>query len=142
MNSHDALPAPDARPDADVVIYDGQCQFCQAQVARLHHWDSHGRLAFVSLHDPTVAEAYPDLTHDELMKQLYVIPQSGDRYGGAAGFQYLSRRLPRLYPLYPILNIPFTLPIWNWAYQQIAKRRYRLAGKNCESDACKVRSTN
>jgi predicted DCC family thiol-disulfide oxidoreductase YuxK len=134
------LPAPETNPAADVVVYDGQCSFCQGQVSRLHQWDSRHRLVFVSLHDPSVAANYPDLTHEQLMEQLYVIPRSGERYGGAAGIQYLSRRLPRLYPLYPILNLPFTLPIWNWAYRQIAKRRYRLAGGKCDTDGCELHS--
>ena len=132
------LPTPLDRPDSDVVIFDGECVFCQSQVAKLNRWDSQNRLSFISLHDPLVAERYPELSHDELMSQLYVATTSGERYGGAAAIQYLARRLPLLYPAYPILNIPFTLPIWSWAFRQIAKRRYRIAGRNCDSGACEV----
>lgn len=132
------LATPAERPSADVVIYDGHCRFCTGQVRRLASWDRGGKLAFVSLHDPFVAEHYPDLSHDDMMKQMYVVDQRGGRHGGAAALRYLSRKLPRLWPLMPILHIPFSLPLWGWLYKQVAKRRYKLAGKSCDDGACEI----
>jgi predicted DCC family thiol-disulfide oxidoreductase YuxK len=130
-------------PDADVVIYDGNCQFCRRQVERLAWLDGGNRLAFVSLHDPVVGQRFPDLTHDQMMQQMYVVDQAGHQYGGAAAIRYLSRRLPRMWVLAPLLHIPGTMPIWRWAYQNIAVRRYRWnqspADQACEEDgACKI----
>lgn len=134
------LPTPQELPNADVVIYDGHCKFCTGQVQNLKRMDGGNRLAFVSLHDPFVATHYPDLTYDMLMDQLYVVDQAGNRYGGAAAFRYLSRKLPKLWLLAPVMHIPFTLPLWQWGYRQVAKRRY-LMGKTtdtCDGDECKV----
>jgi predicted DCC family thiol-disulfide oxidoreductase YuxK len=135
------LPTPAERPGADVVIYDGHCKFCVAQVRKLAHWDGSKRLAFLSLHDPDVAKRFPDLTYEQLMKELYVVDQQGRRHKGAAAFRYLTMRLPRLYLLAPLVHIPFTMPLWRWGYQQIAKRRYAIAGKSadaCDDGACQV----
>jgi predicted DCC family thiol-disulfide oxidoreductase YuxK len=133
------LPGVNERPQADVVIYDGRCVFCTGQVERLARWDRHRSLAFLSLHDPMVAARYPDLTHEQLMEQIYVVTRHGGRHAGAAAFRYLSRKLPRLWPLAPIMHIPFSLPLWQWCYRQVAKRRYRIAGKDtCDGDACDV----
>ena len=133
------LPDPDTLSDADVVIYDGECNFCRGQVANLRWLDWSGeRLAFLSLHDPRVAERYPDLTREALMEQMYVIDRSGRRHGGAEAVRYLSRRLPTLWIVAPVLHLPFTAGLWRWAYRQVAKRRYRLAGKSCENDACSI----
>jgi len=135
------LPTPAEREDADIVIYDGHCKFCTGQVQNLARWDSNSRLAFLSLHDPEVARRFPDLTYDQLMEEMYVVDQAGNRYGGAAAFKYLTMRLPRLYLLAPLMHIPFTMPLWRWGYRQIAKRRYALMGKSadaCDSGACKV----
>ncbi len=136
------LPTIQEYPQADVVIYDGDCKFCTAGVTGLARWDGSGhRLAFISLHDPLVAELWPDLTHEMLMDQLYVIDNAGNRYGGAAAFRYLSRRLPWLWPIAPLMHIPFSLPLWQWMYRQVAKRRYKLGGKTgngCDGDACAV----
>ena len=135
------LPTPSERPQADIVIYDGDCRFCTCQVENLARWDGRGRLAFLSLHDPDVAKRFPDLTYDQLMEEMVVVDQKGNRYGGAAAFRYLTTRLPRLYLLAPFMHIPFSLPLWRWGYRQVAKRRYRIAGKTgeaCAGDACKV----
>ncbi|MEX0819772.1 MAG: DUF393 domain-containing protein [Pirellulaceae bacterium] len=133
------LPSVKDRPDAEVVIFDGECVFCRGQVERLARWDRAGRLAFVSLHDPIVAERYPDLTHEQMMAQMYLVDRSGKRHGGAAAFRYLSRKMPTLWWLAPLMHIPFTLPLWQWCYRQVAKRRYKLAEKQgCEGDVCDV----
>ncbi|WP_254507998.1 thiol-disulfide oxidoreductase DCC family protein [Anatilimnocola floriformis] len=135
------LPKPAELPDAPVVIYDGHCKFCTGQVKNLARWDGKGRVAFISLHDAEVARRWPDLTHEMLMDQMYVVDPQGNRYGGAAAFRYLSRVLPKLWILAPIMHIPFTLPIWQFCYRQVAKRRY-LMGKTteeaCDDGGCKV----
>jgi len=133
------LPSLADRPNADVVIFDGDCNFCRGQVERLARWDRTERLAYVSLHDPIVAERYPDLTHEQMMQQMYVVDRAGNRHGGAAAFRYLSRKMPRLWLLAPLMHLPFTLPVWQWCYRQVAKRRYKIAGKqSCDGDACEV----
>ena len=136
-----SLPTPAENPAADVVIYDGHCRFCMNQVQKLARWDGKRRLAFVSLHDPEIAKHYPNLSYDDLMKQMYVVTPAGAQYFGAGAFRYLTRRLPRLYALAPLLHIPFSLPAWQWLYRQVAKRRYKIAGKTgdaCDGDMCKV----
>ena len=133
----DDLPTPADRPDADVVIFDGKCVFCTGQVRNLLKFDGKERLAYMSLHDPEVQRRFPDLTHDQMMKQMYVIDSAGNRYGGAKAVRYLSRRLPKLWILAPLTHIPFTLPIQQWVYDQVAKRRYKIANKDgleCDDD--------
>lgn len=135
------LPDPDAFPNTDVVIYDGECNFCKAQVARLRLIDFFGnRLSYLSLHDPRVAERYPNLSHEQLMEQMYVIDQQGRPYGGSDAVRLLSRRLPLLWPVMPILHLPGTAGLWRWGYHQIAKRRYKISGrsKDCSQEACSI----
>ena len=136
------LTSPEELPNADIVIFDGECQFCTGQVANLRRLDGKNRLAFVSLHEPLVQSRFPDLTHEQLMKEMVVVNQAGDRFGGAAAFRYLTRRLPALWILAPIMHIPFSLPVWQWFYRQIAKRRYMLNKKRgksrCENDQCSI----
>lgn len=141
LASDTPLPTPSDRPGADVVIYDGHCKFCTGQVQRLARWDTNGRLAFLSLHDPQVAKDYPELSYDRLMEEMAVVDRQGRRHWGATAFRYLTTRLPRLYLLAPLMHIPFSLPLWRWGYRQVAKRRYWLAGKTgdaCEGDTCRA----
>ena len=139
LENNPPVADPRERPGADIVIYDGQCKFCTAQVERLEKFDGRGRIAFVSLHDPRAAQLCPDLTHDQLMEQMYLVTFQGQRYGGAAAIRYLSRRLPRLWLLAPLLHIPWSLNFWQWAYRQFAKRRYRFGRVDtCTNDVCDV----
>ena len=128
------FPDPDQRPGADVVIWDGKCNFCRAQVQRLRAWDGGSRLAYLSLHDPRVAERYPDLTHDQLMDQMWVVTPGGRRLGGADAIRYLSRQLPSLWWLAPLLHLPGSMPLWRWLYGRVAARRYAIRGTACDDD--------
>ncbi len=135
------LPDPDDYPAADVVIYDGECNFCRSQVARLRALDCCGnRLSFLSLHDPRVAECCPNLSHEQLMEQMYVVNTDGQLFGGSDAVRYLSRRLPLLWPAMPVLHLPGTAGLWRWAYHQVAKRRYKISGRSqdCQDGACSV----
>ena len=139
MIQQNELPDPDEYPDADVVIFDGQCNFCKSQMRTLQRLNCCGnRLTYISLHDPRVAEKYPDLTHEMMMEQMYVVDRAGIRHGGSDAVRYLTRRLPTLWLAAPLLHLPGTARLWRWLYQQVAKRRYKLAGKSCDDDACSV----
>ena len=133
------LPSPAERPEADVVIYDGECRICTAQVRKLTWWDCQGKLAYLSLHDPLVASRYPDLTHERLMQEMVIVDRQGRRHGGAEAIRYLTRRLRRLWWAAPALNFPGTLPLWRFLYRQIASRRYRF-GKvdDCHEGTCSL----
>jgi predicted DCC family thiol-disulfide oxidoreductase YuxK len=133
------LPNPDVRPLADVMIYDGHCRICTGQVRFLERLFSGGRLAYLSLHDAEVARRYPDLGHDALMREMYVIDRRGGRHRGAAAVRYLSRRVPRLWWLAPLLHVPGTMPFWAWLYRQVANRRYRFGRvETCDDGSCRV----
>jgi predicted DCC family thiol-disulfide oxidoreductase YuxK len=75
-----------------------------------------------------------------MMEEMYVIDRKGRRHAGADGFRYLTTRLPLLYPLAPLMHIPFTRPLWRWGYRQVAKRRYQIMGKTgeCDDGTCAV----
>ncbi|HWA99898.1 MAG TPA: DUF393 domain-containing protein [Pirellulales bacterium] len=133
------FPTPTARPAATIVVFDGQCRFCRGSVQRLKRLDLFGQLAYLSLHDPEVQRRWPDLRHDDLMRNMLVVEPNGQRYWGAAAFRCLTRRLPALWPLAPLLHIPFSLPVWQRLYQFVAQRRY-LFGRveSCDSGSCHI----
>lgn len=153
LNSRPDLrfPHPTERPGSIVVIFDGKCRFCTSQVRILQRVDFAKRLSFISLHDPHVALWWPDLTYDQLMEQIFVIPPTesdaaiGDRptgigtgehrYAGAEGFRYIAWRLPLLWPAALVLSLPFCMPIWKAMYDFIARQRYRF-GKLGSENGC------
>jgi len=124
-------------PACDTVLYDGQCRFCRSQIALLRCLDLSGRLAFTSLHDPSVARDFPEISAEDLHRQMYVVDVRGLARGGADAVRYLSRRLMLLWPLALLLHIPGTLPIWQRLYAFIARHRLRIAG-SCDDGTCRL----
>jgi predicted DCC family thiol-disulfide oxidoreductase YuxK len=136
---HTALPLPSDRPVASVVIYDSHCRICSAQINRLARWDRRRQLTFLSLHDSDVYRRYPDLSHDQLMDEMVVVDPQGVRHHGAAAFRYLSRVVPRLWPLALLMHVPGTLPLWQWLYRRFARLRYAFGRRDaCADGACEI----
>ncbi len=125
------------RPARDTVLYDGHCRFCRSQIALLRRLDLLASLRFVSLHDPEVGRDFPELSADDLMRQMYVVDTAGRARGGAEAVRYLSRRLPPLWPLALPLHVPGSLPLWSGLYRFVARHRYRIAG-TCAEGTCRL----
>lgn len=124
-------------PARDTVLYDGQCRFCRSQIGILRGFDIAGRLAFTSLHDPSVARDFPEIAPEDLHRQMYVVDPRGLARGGAEAVRYLSRRLVLLWPLALFLHVPGTLPIWQQLYAFVARNRMRIAG-SCTDGTCRL----
>ena len=124
-------------PERDTVLFDGECRFCQRQIAILNNLDLQNRFIYKSLHDPSVAADFPELTIEQLQEQMFVIDTQGNARGGATAVRYLSRKLPLLWPLALLLHIPGSLPLWNRLYAFIAKRRLWIAGR-CDTTSCQI----
>ena len=124
-------------PARDTVLYDGQCRFCRSQIAVLRGRDLTGRLAVTSLHDPSVTRDYPEISLEDLHRQMYVVDPRGLARGGADAVRYLSRRLMLLWPLALLLHVPGTMPIWQRLYAFVARHRMKIAG-SCEDGNCRL----
>ena len=128
------LPTPDDRPEADVVLYDGECLLCAGGARLLAGLDFQGRLAFLSLHDPRVRTRWPELSFSRLVRELHVIDPAGRQHRGAEAIRWLARRVPALWPALPILHLPGTLPLWRRLYRELAGRR----GAGTCDERCRV----
>jgi predicted DCC family thiol-disulfide oxidoreductase YuxK len=124
-------------PARDTVLYDGRCRFCRSQIAVLRGLDLSGRLAFTSLHDPSVPRDFPELAPEDLHRQMYVVDSRGLARGGADAVRYLSRRLVLLWPLALLLHVPGTMPIWQSLYAFVARHRLKIAG-SCADGTCRL----
>jgi predicted DCC family thiol-disulfide oxidoreductase YuxK len=135
----ESLPAPNDRPRSDIVIYDGQCRICTAQIRNLPWWDCQGKLSYLSLHDPEVARRWPDLPHERMMQEMVIVDRHGNRHWGAEAIRYLSRRLRWLWWAAPFLHVPGSMLLWRPLYRWVARNRYRLSGgPACEESTCSL----
>ena len=124
-------------PPRDTVLYDGACRFCRGQIAVLRTLDVLRRLEFTSLHDPSVARDFPEISRDELLAEMIIVDRRGRTRRGADAVRYLSRRLVALWPLAVPLHVPGTMPLWNGIYRFVARNRYRIAG-TCNDGTCRL----
>jgi len=125
------------KPACDTVLYDGRCRFCRGQMALLRRLDRSGRLAVVSLHDPSVARDFPEIPPEDLVREMFVVDREGRAHGGARAWRAISHRLPILWPAAILLHLPGSLPLWSWLYRLIARNRYRFAG-TCQDGSCRL----
>ena len=131
------LPTPAERPESDIVIYDGQCRICTAQIRRLPWWDCQRKLSYLSLHDPEVARRWPDLAHDRMIEEMVIVDRRGNRHWGPEAIRYLSRRLRWLWWASPFLHFPGSMLLWRPLYRWVARNRYRLSGgPACDEGTC------
>jgi predicted DCC family thiol-disulfide oxidoreductase YuxK len=121
----------------DIVLYDGHCRFCQAHVKALQKLDRGRRLSYLSLHDPDAANLVSDIPPENVLREMYVMTER-KRYGGIDAVRHLTRRLPLLWWLAPILHIPGTRRFWSWVYRKVAARRYFFGRVGCEDGACSL----
>jgi predicted DCC family thiol-disulfide oxidoreductase YuxK len=132
-----AEPLPIDRP---VVLYDGHCRFCKAQMKTLLRLARRGAIDTLSFQDAGVLERFPGLTHEECMEAMQLVVPDGRVYRGmeAAVRAVATRRWMWIFAWgYYVPGIRHLLEA---LYRWIANNRYRLMGREapCEDDACSV----
>jgi glyoxylase-like metal-dependent hydrolase (beta-lactamase superfamily II)/predicted DCC family thiol-disulfide oxidoreductase YuxK len=118
------------------VLYDGQCEICQACVSWLNALDSEKKTICL----PISAEGLPTvdsrLRLDECLQQLHVVTPEGDIYVGWDAVACLARLFPSTWLIgaagqrFPLSNAGRLL------YGFVAKNRYSLS--KCRGGACRV----
>jgi len=135
-----AKPFATLAPGREVLLYDGQCNFCRAAATQLEHWARSRDLTLLSYRAPGALERFPGLTEERCDRAMQLVLADGRVVEGAqAAVVILSRRWwggwLKLYYL------PGIRQLADLAYQVIARLRYRIAGRSCESGACAVHFT-
>jgi predicted DCC family thiol-disulfide oxidoreductase YuxK len=140
MATETLTPKPVADPFAGrgVVLFDGDCPFCQRSVAILKKLDWLGRLAFQNCRDEVhwpLSER--PLVMFRLLEEMHVVtPDRRKTYAGYAAFRWIAWRLPLTWPVAPFLFIPGVPWFGNRVYLWVAKRRMNLVP--CTDGACPI----
>lgn len=124
----------DARP---VLLYDGHCRFCIAQADRLRRWTG-DRIRLVSFRDPGVLAHYPGLSPETCEQAMQLVLPDGTIVAGAeAGARALGVR-PSLAPLAAFYFVPGIRQLVDAVYRVIVRNRFRLGGKVCTDETCRL----
>lgn len=130
-----------------VMLYDGQCALCVQSVRLVRPLDWRGAIEVVDLqrwedmrrHLPQVAH----LDDDALLGAIHVVRPDGQVLAGYAGVREVTRQLPLLAWLYPLLGLPGVAWLGDHVYRWVAAHRYqfnRIFGgpTACEGGTCKL----
>jgi predicted DCC family thiol-disulfide oxidoreductase YuxK len=110
------------------LVYDGACGMCRGTAGVLARTDLLGRLELVDVTGTRdLPSRFAGLTLEECLDQMWLIAPDGKRYGGFEAYRRLSRLLPVLWPIAPVLRLPAARPLGSRAYAFIAARRGHAA---------------
>jgi len=122
-----------------VIVYDGQCRFCQWSVRRIAHLDRRSRFDLVPRQAPGLEERFPVLAASDFGTGLRLLLDGGAVYVGADAVYQIYRRLPPYHLLAWLYRLPFLRPLFRAGYALIARYRLRLfGGADCDDGICTV----
>ena len=118
------------------VLYDGQCEICQASVAWLHTLDKRGLVEC----RPIVPEELPQLASslriDDCLRQLHVVAPDGKILVGWDAVSALARLFRPTWVIGALGQVPPFRWLGRMAYGFVAANRYSLS--KCRGGACRV----
>ncbi len=127
-----------------VLLYDGQCGFCLESVKRLRILDLFGWVDPLDFHtQPDLAKLNPALTPERCRSEMVLIEPNGRLSGGFQAFARLSRRLPLLLWLAPVVHLPGANWVGTRIYRWVAAHR-ALLHRNpvCQTNQCVAKGLN
>ena len=127
--------------DADILIFDGECRFCIAQVERLKRLAISQKqaknppiVAMPLQNDDLLAAVH--VSHDEAMKAMHLVTRDGRIYRGVEGFVQALRHRPILGKLAKLYYVPGIKQLADLGYRLIARYRYLIMGRAVARGEC------
>jgi predicted DCC family thiol-disulfide oxidoreductase YuxK len=107
-------------------------------VKNLERLSGAGKFDRLSFQDEGVLDRFPGLTYEACMKAMQLVLPDGRVYSGmgAASRAITMRGWTGAFAW--LYYVPILRQILDGIYWVIAKNRYRIAGKSCESGACQL----
>ncbi|WP_338555292.1 DUF393 domain-containing protein [Paenibacillus sp. KS-LC4] len=126
------------------VVYDGECNFCIATVARLKELPSRADLQFVQIQQLEQqgmlgVPGIQQVSEQQLYEKMHVADSNGVLYAGAEGVVRVLRTVKGLSVLSLLYQLPGMSRIADAIYRIIASRRYEWFGRteqSCSVNGC------
>ena len=125
-----SLPSPADFPQADVVIYDGECQLCVATKRKLEQAGiGPAQVRFIPYQSAEAKQALGTFYGPGRPEMAYLVQPSGDIREGLDAFLPLAAALPAGRALLWFIRIRFVRRVSELLYRFIARHRYRWFGE-------------
>lgn len=139
MTTKHALPDRLATTAPPVtVLFDGACPFCTRSALTIQRIFGDRR---VTLRDIQAEGALvPSVTRDAALKKMHIVMPDGRVFAGAEAFARILMLWPVLGWLGWLYYVPGARQMADGLYAVVAQNRYRLFGRVCDGDACRVQT--
>ena len=122
--------------DKIVVLFDGVCNLCNGSVQSIIKRDPSSKFLFASLQSEYGQSQLIKFGLDPAQLHSIIVIQNGKFYERSDAALIIASNLTRPWPLLRIFRI-FPRFIRDWAYDVIAKNRYKMFGKR---ESCMIPS--
>lgn len=121
-----------------IVIYDGDCGFCQKTVQVIRTFDWLNKLSFIPFQQENILNNYKDLSIERCKKEIILVIENEREkfyFGGYDAFKKMTLYLPLTF----LISWFFFLPPVAWlgriVYKKIALNRHKILTGNTK---CKI----
>jgi predicted DCC family thiol-disulfide oxidoreductase YuxK len=127
-----------------VVVYDGLCGLCTQSVTLIRRLDWLYRLDYLDAQDREQVHArFPQLDRQEILGQIHVVTADRRAHVGYEGMRRITKHLPLIAWLYPLMFLPGVTWLGPRIYGWIAAHRYAISRRlghpmSCENGMCKA----
>ena len=118
-----------------VIIYDGECRFCQWSLRRIRKLDRRERFEYVPRQAEGVEERFPILTQSDFNTGLRLMDGDAVHVGADAIYQ-IYRRLPPFHLVTWLYRVPLITQLVRLGYAFIARNRFRFGRVECDTGVC------
>ncbi len=119
-----------------IVLYDGRCKFCTAQLQNLIRLARPGAVEAVDFQLPGVLDRYPALSYEACMGAMHLVTPEGRVYKGFEAAVRAVATRPVLGLFAHIYYLPGLRQLIDQIYAVIAARRYRIMGQAVATGQC------
>ncbi len=117
-----------------LVLYDDQCEICQAGIAWLRLLDRRGFCRPQPIDPAILASFEPPLKLEDCLRELHVVTPRGEVRRGWEAVATLARRFFWTWPIGVAGRVPPCSWLGEFGYRLVARNRYALS--KCRGGAC------
>ena len=121
------------------VLYDGQCEVCQACFSWLRALDQAGHALGLPLENADLSALHSDLSMEDCLAELHILDETGKIYKGWKACAVLAKISPWTWPIGALGAFPPFSWLGGLFYKWIAQNRYLIS--KCRGGACHTAKT-
>ena len=120
---------------SSIIVYDGDCAFCKAQIKRIRRRDTQNLFEYLPRQTPGIEQRFPGLAEAELNSGMRLIDPAGHIFVGADAVYQFARKLHPWRWFAWLYRLPGFHCLAKIAYARVASRR-RSLGQACNDGKC------